>query len=321
MRDLAFHKFIFFALLSSLLSCGQTEFGTIPNVDVFGQKYTYGTKVDVLWVVDNSESMGLYQQHVADQFSAFIDVLNSKGMDFNLAVTTMDNGRGGERGNFVGSPRVLSNGTPNLKSLFENTIQVGENGSDLERGIGAMMNALSTEKLTTVNTGFLRKDALLAIIFISNEDDHSSPSPEEASEFLDALKPNTETDEPSWIVNYIGITDPEGFCKTTGQYAEPGDHFLELVELSGGVSEDICEPELGTALKNIRKRVLSRLTEFRLKDIPIVSTIKVYMNGKKVAKSTENGWIYIKDTRVIRFSGNSIPGANDKIEVEYDIER
>ena len=46
------------------------------------------TKMDILWVVDNSGSMCQEQKVLRDNFDAFIDVLKDTSLDFHLAVTT-----------------------------------------------------------------------------------------------------------------------------------------------------------------------------------------------------------------------------------------
>ncbi|MCB0394588.1 MAG: hypothetical protein KDD25_08510, partial [Bdellovibrionales bacterium] len=61
-----------FALCAGLLSCGKTNFASKPNEEVFGQVYQYSSKVDILWVVDTSDSMAVHQNHISDQFGDFI---------------------------------------------------------------------------------------------------------------------------------------------------------------------------------------------------------------------------------------------------------
>ena len=45
-------------------------------------------KMDVLFVIDNSGSMGQEQTNLIANFPAFITVLNNSGMDYRVAVTT-----------------------------------------------------------------------------------------------------------------------------------------------------------------------------------------------------------------------------------------
>ena len=47
-----------------------------------------GTKLDVLWVIDNSQSMCQEQRQLRDNFKNFITTLRQKPIDFHIAVTT-----------------------------------------------------------------------------------------------------------------------------------------------------------------------------------------------------------------------------------------
>ena len=67
-----------FVLSAGLMSCGKTQFASKPNEEVFGQRYEYSSKVDILWVVDTSESMNVHQDHISSQFSHFVDQLITK---------------------------------------------------------------------------------------------------------------------------------------------------------------------------------------------------------------------------------------------------
>ncbi|MCB0394951.1 MAG: hypothetical protein KDD25_10345, partial [Bdellovibrionales bacterium] len=239
---------------------------------------------------------------------------------FHMALTTMDMGSGGEKGKFVGDTKVLSRNTANLKSKFSDLIRQGESGSSLERGIGAAAAALTEPLISSVNTGFLRLGSLLAIIFISNEDDHSSQSPEDLANLLDTIRPEGDFGR-NWIVNYIGITEPDGYCRTSGNYSDPGDRYMDLVDFSNGVQENICEENLSPALSNLKKRIVSQLTQFKLKDNADEATIVVTNNGKKVKKNPENGWSYNSGKNAVAFHGSAIPSADDVIRIKYDILR
>src|SRR5436190_15471375 len=82
------------------LGCGGAQFGLGTSTQNFGQRVSYNTQVDILLVVDSSGSMGSKQAQLAQSFPSFIDFLVASQFDFNIAVTTMDMGSGGQKGNF-----------------------------------------------------------------------------------------------------------------------------------------------------------------------------------------------------------------------------
>lgn len=61
--------------------------GTLAISDVV---YVSGGKVDILVVDDNSASMSFEQNALADRFSNFVSLLESKSIDYRLGITTTD---------------------------------------------------------------------------------------------------------------------------------------------------------------------------------------------------------------------------------------
>ena len=62
---------------------------TLPpdvRVDTYAQQAA--SKIDVLWVVDNSGSMAARQENLAKNFQSFIGIFSRGQIDFRLAVTT-----------------------------------------------------------------------------------------------------------------------------------------------------------------------------------------------------------------------------------------
>lgn len=319
-----FTCFFFLGLVIGLSSCSNPQnFKVAPAAEAYLQNVTYNNKVDLLWVVDNSRSMSQHQQNLSAQFGSFIDILYSKKIDFRIAITTMDMSASGEKGRFVGTPKVISSSTANARAAFQANIQVGENGSDVERGFEAMAQALSESRLANENTGFLRDDAQLAVIFVTNEEDHSSGRPSDYAAILDRLKPgNSDEEPPRWMANFIGITAPNGVCFTRGDIADPGDRYMELTRSSNGQIAEICANDLSSALSSIRQRIVERLVEFRLSSKPVVSSIIVRVNNQLIVNEPVNGWTYEDRSAnnggyVIRFHGASVPAADAKINIDY----
>jgi len=167
--------------------------------------------VDVVFVVDNSGSMAGEQEQLGRSFQAFAQVLESKfGDTFHVAVITVgmesqacpacdaiitksctnetgENGRFQDRKGHItwtaGTPvfdfveddncRVITNS--NSDCFYDiaqerGTALVGVNGCGYERGLAPLRYALDSLK-GNYNAGFLRDEATLAVIVISDEDD------------------------------------------------------------------------------------------------------------------------------------------------------
>lgn len=309
---------VFLILVSILWSgCGtKPQFSVEQQSTSFGQQYTYNNKVDVLWVMDQSDSMMVHRTNLANQIGTFVDTLVEKKLDFQMAVTTMNMGASGERGAFTGSPKVISGFSPDVKGLFSQRILTGSSGVALSRGLDAVKAALEQPLLGGANQGFLRSDAKLVIIFISDDNDRSTRTPEELTAFLDNVRPPFPFGVRGWTANFIGITDPSK-CTTGGMAPNVGERFIALARETNGASENLCSPTLVQALENIRSRLVDQVTEFRLDRDPVLESIQVSINGVSIPNSSENGWTFETEGRVLRFHGSAVPPADAVVRIAY----
>ncbi|MFZ3230500.1 MAG: hypothetical protein WA160_09880 [Pseudobdellovibrio sp.] len=304
-----------------------TSFALPSTQDSFGQVITRNNKVDILFVIDNSKSMTQYQQRLAAHVPEMITALNSLKMDYHVAVTSTtmsaDSTRYPMTRQILGTPKYLTSSNINLLS---NRLLVGESGSDLERGLDAMV--FTTGAYASANaTGFLRADALFSIIFLGDENDQSSEFGSGTSNdfinYLNQLKPNFKEGGRAWIANYIGSLQNQS-CDNLGGQVSIGESYMRLVDASGGIKESICAADLAVAVSNIKSRVISMLTAFRLKSEPNKATIKVFVGGRAITEEANNGWTL--DTELdssnvknyfIKFHGVSIPAADEVVQVDF----
>lgn len=141
----------------------------------------YPRRVDILFVVDNSDSMKEEQEKLARNFKEFITQLTEQERqtnDFQIGVITtdMDNCKR-DCGRLRGAPKILHSqmSAQAMIAAFSQTIRVGTGGAAFEKGLAAARAALSRPLLDdpSANKGFLRPGALLAVIFVTDEDDCS----------------------------------------------------------------------------------------------------------------------------------------------------
>ncbi len=153
-------------------------------------------KVDILWVVDSSGSMAPKQARLAANFQGFINQLVTADppIDFHIAVTSTDTDAANARGklrpwtlgasseNYIScTPMgggVTCNTGVNLNTVvtaFAQMSAVGINGSATERGLyGAYLALTEPTNITTpVFDRFVRPDAALYVVVVSDEDDAS----------------------------------------------------------------------------------------------------------------------------------------------------
>lgn len=316
------HKLLSVLALSTLVACGQQyDFGLPESSDEFGAAATYNNKVDMVFIVDNSESMKYAQENLSKAIPGMIQKLMAAKLDLHIVVVSTS--MGGEfptGGKFLGSPRILTSGTPNLQSVLASRLSLGIDGRPTEAGLASLFTALSPYYLSNEGAGFLREDALLAIMEITNEDDKSAlGSVEEYAQALDEIKPRFANGDRAWVFNLIATLDTNPTCATNPdrQYTERADILMNLARASNGQMESICSSDFTNAVTNIRTRIVQILSDFKLTRVPDLATVRVYMNGALVPRSSVNGWDYIADKNLIRFFGTWLPSADSKIRVDF----
>ena len=170
-----------------------------------------GGGVDILFMIDNSSSMTSMQQKLVAQIPMFLDTLQSAVRplsDFHIAVVSSDMGapgdstsaiactKDGDQGVFQIQPRGdcqgsvaagasylsnvggVANYTGQLTDVLACITPLGATGCGFEHQLASVVRALGADgkPAPAANTGFLRRDAELAIFLLTNEDDCSAPA-------------------------------------------------------------------------------------------------------------------------------------------------
>lgn len=148
------------------------------------------TDTDILFVVDNSGSMKEEQANLIRNTRLFIEELSTSENAYRVGIVTTDlfnQADGGRLRMEGGDQPYLDRPDPDasdaasqkdqLVARFADTVEsLGTGGSGLEAGLEAARRALDKEAYPEVgqyNSGFLRAEADLALIFLTDEDDCS----------------------------------------------------------------------------------------------------------------------------------------------------
>lgn len=288
-----------------LESKGEPAGGTI-HTDTFVQGDLVGGYADLLFVVDNSGSMHDDQVRLGNGFNTFINWVTQENVDFHIGITTTDMDPGGANGAFVGTPAVLDENTPNLLDVFKANVMVGTNGSPYEQGIAPAAAALTEPLRSTVNAGFLRENAKLYVIFVTDEDDQSPLTVAEYVQQFQALKA-----DPA-MVHFTAIAAETN--NTCGAY--DGLRYQEIVGSTGGLFGSICQEDFGQTLQQLAFEVTSASGEYFLTQIPIPETIAVKVDG--VDQPAAN-WEYHPATNSVELLPAHIPAPGATITITYEI--
>ncbi|WP_164013851.1 choice-of-anchor D domain-containing protein [Pyxidicoccus trucidator] len=292
-------------------------------------------KVDVLFVVDNSGSMMEEQKLLGANFRALSVQAASWGLDYHIAVTTTGldpspggwsecpgGAAGGENGRLFppdhSSPRIITPATPKAEAVFATNTNLGVCHWN-EQGLDAMYRALSAPLASSEddpstplprdgNAGFLREDATLAVIFISDEEDFSSSPVRFYEDFLLGLKGG---DRSKFSVSAIVAPLDLGTCPTA---SSPGSRYIQLAEATGGIVESICTPDWTASLRELSKSAFAPNRAFPLTGTPSdTSRITVRVDGGGV----RSGWKFDPPTQAVIFDTPAAPPPASAVEVIY----
>lgn len=199
------------ALTALVASCNEHPLAPLgETLTVINLDYSPELKsnaVDILWVVDNSPSMREEQVELGQRFEEFILAQADLQADFRMAVITTDvDDRGifrtepgdvqslncleppaslsycedlelGDDSFISGEDYLLVRGDPSqgfdtdaLARDFRCIASAGDCGSGFERGLEMLRDGLQDAS----NAGFVRDEAFLLVIFLSDEDDCSN---------------------------------------------------------------------------------------------------------------------------------------------------
>ena len=248
-------------------------------------------KMDIVFVVDNSGSMQEEQSNLASNFPMFASLLqnyqvNGAPLDFRVAITTtgrtvdytIDLGGGlgtfpehedGQNGAFQNNcnsnKRWIDSTDANIGTTLGCRANVGTSGPSVEMPLLMSKWSLSERAMDGTQNGFMRQDALLAVVMLTDEDDQSTTqnnftmdasgttptdwNPSDEVGFLDNLKGN----RTRWAAAAIA---GDGDCSSNFGSAANAQRLKDFVNLANGqgstqaVFSSICDGNLTTGLQH-----------------------------------------------------------------------
>lgn len=271
--------------------------------------------IDVLFVIDNSNSMAEEQDNLIANFPRFvqrIEALQPRPRSYHVGVVSSDLGAGpyrigtctppGDEGKLqhatgtpgcANLPRFLEGPSATLADDFACVAALGDRGCGYEQQLEAALVALTAQPY---NQGFVRANAPLAIIFISDEDDCSAADPgifdpddltrgdlrtrcvrlteqlHPVARYVEAFRALKDDPRRLFVAALTGPpgalrfdpSAPDGVARacTSDAFggANPGNRFAELVRAFGdqGSLHSLCAGDLAPALDGIAAAIEDR---------------------------------------------------------------
>ena len=264
--------------------------------------------LDVLFVVDNSGSMNIFQQELGNQMNAFMSVFDNSGADYHLAVITTDEARFIQYDGYTWIDQTHRDPVLWMQNVIAS---IGIHGSGFEKGIEMAKYALEGD--AAPGKGYNRENATMVIIYVSDEPDHSQGGFTSYLNFFDTFKQS-----PDLMRQFAVIGDYPGGCNfpylNRSRGIQFGGGYYEMTQRYNGDWYSICAVDWGQQMQNLANTVTTQRSFEINESDPIESTITVTVNGQ-----ASNNWMYDLNTNAVIFDTGHIPEPGQTIIVEYAV--
>lgn len=304
--------------LLGLMACSDYDLTVHEGTDVWYQNPA--EEVDILLVVDNSCSMEPYQDSLGDNFQEFISFFIDANVDYQIGVVTTDVTTA-QAGRIRGE--IITSETADAAETFAQIVAVGTNGSASEMGLEAAAMALTEPLASGSNAGFLRDDAVLSLIFVSDEEDWSPyPVADYINDFY-SIKGFRNRDVMN--ASSLVIVD-EDDCGTYGvdYYGTEGTRYVDVTDQTSGVLGDICASDFSDIVTELSLNASRLRDTFVLSSKPSPASLTLWVDDVELP-CEDGGWTYDTvayedrdDAPAIVFDAGNLPEIDSQIAVRYN---
>ena len=245
------------------------------------------TGSDILFSVDLSSSMSDEAQMLGQQFETFITELSNYTSNWQVMVVNADHG--------CNHSGILTPQTTNYTDIFLEAVQTGAYDiSFTEALLTNVTHAVEKTDSGECNEGFLRPNAMLHIIMLSDECEQS-PNPgicgTQWQDYIDRII-SQKGDASLVRMSAIAGDYPSGCGNPTS--AQFGSGYWESTQITNGLFISICSNWTDPFYLQQLALTSTQIVEFQLQTQPIPESIIVYVQGIE-----SNNYIYDNTTNTI----------------------
>ena len=153
---------------------------------------------------------------------------------------------------------------------------------------------------------FVREDAYLAVVILSDEEDQSPKSVDEYTNNLKALKKTDGLVKVYSVVDVLNTNVSSNTGITTGS-----ERYKLASKNTAGVALNIRD-DFHKSLSDMGEKIINLLDSFALANQPVAGSLKVYVNDV-----LSSDYVYDAVSRSIKFNQNALPPVGAVIKVTY----
>tara|TARA_B100000131_G_scaffold299263_1_gene319538 strand:+ start:2163 stop:3149 length:987 start_codon:yes stop_codon:yes gene_type:complete len=250
--------------------------------------------VDIIWVIDTSGSMSIYDEELLAGIEAMMLALPSSG--WRLAMMSNDPVEASLEAQFPLVPGDTIQDAIDMYTLMGR--------GHREEGFDAAYEYLVNN---TYAQTWLRPDAALLVVFVSDEEDQSDDYFPLVSQFTSWF--GSQRNGSAYIASIVNVEQADSACERPPSVYNIGYRYMEATNYFGGTIVDICSDDWSPGVNDASSR-LEPAESWPLTYEPVEDSIRVFING-----SLNYDWTYSSTDNTIYFT--VIPGGNDLVEIGY----
>lgn len=227
--------------------------------------------------------------------------------------------------------RVLTPETEAVDELFSELVAQGTTGTGIEMGLEAARLTFEEPYYTTANGAWLRDEARLSLLFLSDEEDSSPYDVDSYLRYFLGLKGDLGYRDRT-LVNLSGVVgkdpppaDGEPSCVSDDGHAWYGKRYIAAANETNGLVESICEDDYAPIVEKLGLTITGLSLDFALSEVPRIETlvVAVYEDPEGQVKHADLvrdvDYIYVSETNTIHFDEDQVPPSEYYIVAEYDV--
>ncbi len=244
--------------------------------------------VDILWVIDTSGSMHDDEQRLLAGIEAMMNSLPTQGWRLNMISNSPPHVHTDAQ-----FPLVPGDDLADAKAMFYSM-----KGGVYEQGFDALEAYLYHNPYANQ---WMRDDAALLVVFVSDEEDQSNQSVGEFVNYYTGLRDHV------FLASIVHLDPAESLCNVSSY--NTGYNSIDATQQLGGVVVDICSEDWAPGVQDASAQV-EPYEELELTHRPVDNEIYVFING-----IPNYDWHYVRDDNTVYF--DIVPESNDLVEIAY----
>ena len=262
-----------------------------PDTEIWVDSFIQPTSmegVDILWVIDTSGSMHDDEPRLLAGIDAMMNSLPAQGWRLNMISNSPPHVHTDAQ-----FPLVPGDDLADAKAMFYNM-----KGGVYEQGFDALEAYLYHNPYANQ---WMRNDAALLVVFVSDEEDQSNQSVGEFVNYYTGLRQHV------FLASIVHLDPAESLCNYSAY--NTGYNSIDATQQLGGVVVDICSEDWAPGVQDASAQV-EPYEELKLTHRPIKNEIYVFINGVP-----NYDWYYVRSDNTVYF--DIIPESNDLVEIAY----